>query len=99
MVVCPPGGEEGTTSIVLRNSEGSLLASNRAAGSSIHIPSLTLANALTFTADFLQTRTFKGLEQRLGQDAPSVLEEGRSGIARGYHDDHPTPRPDSSAAT
>ena len=25
---------------------------------------------------------------RLGEDGPSVLEEGRSGIARGYGDDH-----------
>lgn len=32
----------------------------------------------------LSTRTWKGLETRLGMDAPSVLEEGRAGIARGY---------------
>ncbi|TFK35796.1 putative diphthamide synthesis protein-domain-containing protein [Crucibulum laeve] len=37
---------------------------------------------------FLQTRTYQGLEVRLGEDAPSVLEQGRSGIARGYQDDH-----------
>ncbi|EIN04475.1 diphthamide biosynthesis protein [Punctularia strigosozonata HHB-11173 SS5] len=37
---------------------------------------------------FLLNRTFKGLETRLGEDAPSVLEQGRSGIARGYQDDH-----------
>ncbi|KAG8933845.1 Diphthamide biosynthesis protein 2 [Tulasnella sp. 418] len=34
--------------------------------------------------EFLQGRTFRGLEPRLGQDAPSELEQGRSGIARGY---------------
>ncbi|RPD58166.1 diphthamide biosynthesis protein [Lentinus tigrinus ALCF2SS1-7] len=39
-------------------------------------------------AQFLQTRTFRGLETRVGQDAPSLLEQGRSGIARGYGDDH-----------
>ncbi|KAF9267126.1 diphthamide biosynthesis protein [Marasmius fiardii PR-910] len=33
---------------------------------------------------FLQSRSFQGLEMRLGEDAPSVLEQGRSGIARGY---------------
>ncbi|KAF5376495.1 hypothetical protein D9615_008664 [Tricholomella constricta] len=33
---------------------------------------------------FLQTRTYQGLETRVGEDAPSVLEQGRSGIARGY---------------
>ncbi|KAI0739403.1 diphthamide biosynthesis protein [Daedaleopsis nitida] len=39
-------------------------------------------------AHFLQARTFRGLETRIGQDAPSLLEQGRSGIARGYADDH-----------
>ncbi|KAI0683843.1 putative diphthamide synthesis protein-domain-containing protein [Cytidiella melzeri] len=39
-------------------------------------------------AQFLQSRTYRGLETRLGEDAPSVLEQGRSGIARGYQDDH-----------
>lgn len=33
---------------------------------------------------FLQTRHWKGLEVRSGLDAPSVLEQGRGGIARGY---------------
>ncbi|KAI8995264.1 diphthamide biosynthesis protein [Trametes punicea] len=39
-------------------------------------------------AQYLQSRTFRGLEARIGQDAPSLLEQGRSGIARGYSDDH-----------
>ncbi|KAI0710920.1 diphthamide biosynthesis protein [Earliella scabrosa] len=39
-------------------------------------------------AQFLQSRTFRGLETRVGQDAPSLLEQGRIGIARGYADDH-----------
>ncbi|KAI0338690.1 diphthamide biosynthesis protein [Trametopsis cervina] len=39
-------------------------------------------------AEFLHSRTYRGLETRLGEDAPSVLEQGRSGIARGYEDDH-----------
>ncbi|KAK7039454.1 2-(3-amino-3-carboxypropyl)histidine synthase subunit 2 [Favolaschia claudopus] len=39
-------------------------------------------------ARFFQDRTFRGLEARVGEDAPSVLEQGRSGIARGYADDH-----------
>ncbi|PWN28601.1 diphthamide biosynthesis protein [Jaminaea rosea] len=29
-------------------------------------------------------RSWKGLEQRLGMDEPSVMEEGRGGVARGY---------------
>ncbi|KAG6810104.1 hypothetical protein H0H92_013266, partial [Tricholoma furcatifolium] len=45
---------------------------------------------------FLQARSYKGLETRIGEDAPSVLEQGRSGIARGYQDvDH---KHDSSEA-
>jgi len=39
-------------------------------------------------AQFLQNRTYRGLETRLDQDMPSALEQGRSGIARGYSDDH-----------
>lgn len=37
-----------------------------------------------FEAQYLQGRTFRGLEQNLGQDKPSVLEQGRSGVAQGY---------------
>ncbi|KAF8173315.1 putative diphthamide synthesis protein-domain-containing protein [Pholiota molesta] len=36
---------------------------------------------------FLQQRSYQGLEVRIGEDAPSVLEQGRSGIPRGYQDD------------
>jgi len=39
---------------------------------------------------FLQERTYQGLERSSGEDAPSILEQGRSGIARGYQDDHPS---------
>ena len=50
-------------------------------------------NALTAAgsaaADFLASRIYQGLEQRTGMDPPSLLEQGRSGIARGYKDvDH-----------
>ena len=33
---------------------------------------------------FLASRSFRGLEPRYGLDEPAVLEQGRSGIARGY---------------
>ncbi|KAI0065169.1 diphthamide biosynthesis protein [Artomyces pyxidatus] len=46
----------------------------------------TLRNSAA--GEYLQTRTFQGLETRAGLDAPSILEQGRSGIARGYGDDH-----------
>jgi len=40
--------------------------------------------------EFLQSRTFRGLETRTGLDPPSILQQGRTGIARGYGDDHRT---------
>ncbi|KAF7329083.1 2-(3-amino-3-carboxypropyl)histidine synthase subunit 2 [Mycena kentingensis (nom. inval.)] len=48
----------------------------------------SLALADSAGAHFFQDRTFRGLEARVGQDEPSVLEQGRSGIAKGYQDDH-----------
>ncbi|KAJ7074706.1 diphthamide biosynthesis protein [Mycena amicta] len=51
-----------------------------------HETALALADSAG--AHFFQERTFRGLEARVGQDAPSVLEQGRSGIAKGYADDH-----------
>ncbi|CAO1632716.1 unnamed protein product [Sympodiomycopsis kandeliae] len=36
------------------------------------------------SVNHLSGRTWKGLEQRLGMDQPSVLEEGRAGIAKQY---------------
>lgn len=40
-------------------------------------------------AHFLQSREYRGLDPRLGLDEPSVLEQGRSGIASVYRDvDH-----------
>ncbi|CAE6424751.1 unnamed protein product [Rhizoctonia solani] len=45
----------------------------------------------TAGSEFLHSRSFQGLEQRLGKDEPAVLEQGRSGIAKGYEDvDHPS---------
>ncbi|KAF8876050.1 putative diphthamide synthesis protein-domain-containing protein [Infundibulicybe gibba] len=38
--------------------------------------------------NFLRERTYQGLEMRLGLDGAGVLEQGRSGVARGYADDH-----------
>ncbi|KAF8609001.1 diphthamide biosynthesis protein [Ceratobasidium sp. AG-I] len=56
-----------------------------------------VANA---ASDFLQARSFQGLEQRLGQDAPAVLEQGRSGIAKGYADvDHSSELQPSQSGT
>jgi diphthamide biosynthesis protein 2 len=40
------------------------------------------------SAEYLHERDFKGLDPRIGQDAPSTLQQGRRGIARTYtHED------------
>ncbi|XP_062545258.1 2-(3-amino-3-carboxypropyl)histidine synthase subunit 2 [Armigeres subalbatus] len=40
------------------------------------------------SGDVLQNRTWQGLEQNLGRDAPAVVEEGRSGIPIKYQNDN-----------
>ncbi|OCF42114.1 diphthamide biosynthesis protein 2 [Kwoniella heveanensis CBS 569] len=44
----------------------------------------SLARLESAGSNFLASREFKGLEPRYGMDEPSLLEEGRSGVARGY---------------
>ena len=44
--------------------------------------------SLDISVNFLNDRTWSGLEQRLGKDAPSVLKQGQSGIA-GFYEDEP----------
>lgn len=39
---------------------------------------------------FLQSRMYRGLDARVGEDTPSVLEQGRSGTARGYTEELPS---------
>ncbi|KAI8365398.1 diphthamide biosynthesis protein 2 [Radiomyces spectabilis] len=47
-----------------------------------------IATLLHSTAgEYLRNRTYKGLEQRLGEDEAGEVLEGRSGIARGYKDE------------
>lgn len=44
----------------------------------------TIAKLESAGSMFLESRSFRGLEPRYGLDEPAVLEQGRSGIARGY---------------
>jgi len=44
----------------------------------------TLTKLESAGSNYLASRVWKGLEARYGMDEPAVLEEGRSGIARGY---------------
>ncbi|KAG9057784.1 Diphthamide biosynthesis protein 2 [Serendipita sp. 407] len=58
--------------------EGALIARNNEG---------TVAQVIeSASGDFMRNRTWQGLEQRLGEDEPGLLEQGRSGIARGYHE-------------
>ncbi|KAJ2923780.1 hypothetical protein H1R20_g13314, partial [Candolleomyces eurysporus] len=65
------GVEADSTSLVVRNQEDAV--------------SIALPNSAA--AQFLHQRTYRGLETRLGEDEPGVLEQGRSGIAREYQTD------------
>ncbi|KAK4689482.1 diphthamide biosynthesis protein 2, partial [Tremellales sp. Uapishka_1] len=44
----------------------------------------TLAKLESAGSNYLSSRSFQGLDPRYGLDEPSSLEEGRTGIARGY---------------
>ena len=44
----------------------------------------TLSKLESAGSNYLASREWKGLEARYGMDEPAMLEEGRSGIARGY---------------
>jgi len=47
---------------------------------------LTLIISFTQKGQYLQGRAFKGLMQNNGRDQPSVLEQGRYGVAQGYRE-------------
>ena len=48
----------------------------------------TVAKIESAGSIYLSSRHFQGLEPRVGQDEPAQLEEGRSGMARGYEEEH-----------
>ncbi len=50
--------------------------------------SILLVDVVFFIGEFYTNRVYRGLDQRIGEEAPSVLEQGRTGIASGYDDDH-----------
>ncbi|KDQ07197.1 hypothetical protein BOTBODRAFT_167279 [Botryobasidium botryosum FD-172 SS1] len=72
------GGPQGT-SLSPTSGDGALTLRNQGGQLGLRLESPA--------AEFLQGRTFQGLERRLDEDTPSILEQGRSGIARGYSDD------------
>jgi len=76
----PKGGNQGVVPPHPTSSDSSLVLRNQ---------SSTVATTTTDSAaaQFLQERTYRGLEPRIDEDIPSTLEQGRGGIARGYQDD------------
>ena len=77
------------SAVILRNQEGRMtrLEDSAAGQTSAFSELFWVLMQQIFTAQFLHSRTYRGLDPRIGQDAPSVLEQGRSGVARGYEDD------------
>ena len=77
------------SAVILRNQEGQVARlEDSAAGETpafYEFPGVLMQRILT--VQFLHSRTYRGLDPRIGQDAPGVLEQGRSGVARGYEDD------------
>jgi len=47
----------------------------------------TLSKLESAGSNYLASREWKGLEARYGMDEPAILEEGRSGMARGYEEE------------
>jgi diphthamide biosynthesis protein 2 len=81
---------ESSTDVILRNQDSALAMVDSAAGAFFLFDcrSSIEPNLRCPTGEFLLQRSWQGLERRLGEDAPSLLEQGRIGIARGYGDDH-----------
>jgi diphthamide biosynthesis protein 2 len=80
------GGTSGAQSaVILRNQDSAITQLDIAAGKF----SFTRVCSFAQLTVMLQghQRTYHGLDMRIGQDAPSTLEQGRSGVARGYQDD------------
>lgn len=61
---------------------------NKAGALSLRNEQTAVAQVLGSAAGaFLSERSYQGLEPRYGQDAPSVVEQGRAGIARGFENE------------
>lgn len=79
------------TSVILRNQDNTV-ATLKDSAAGLFFPTVCSARFINrhvnFSGEFLQARSFRGLETRMGLDAPSTLEQGRSGIPKNYADDH-----------
>jgi diphthamide biosynthesis protein 2 len=72
------------SAVILRNQDSAITQMDIAAGKFSFTRVCSFALTVIFSG---HQRTYHGLDMRIGQDAPSILEQGRSGVARGYQDD------------
>ena len=79
-----------SSSALIRRDQDSTVTTLRDSAAGMPFLLFTLSTGLnhSFIGEFLQSRTFRGLETRAGLDPPSILQQGRTGVARGYGDDH-----------
>lgn len=80
-----------SSAVVLRDQDGTVATlKDSAAGAPFFLCTTYQAKSSSHNlkGEFLQSRTFRGLETRAGLDPPNVLQQGRNGIARGYDDDY-----------
>lgn len=80
------GGEESkdSSALTLRNQDTTVARFMDSAGGNDLLVIQCNESLPTRVGQFLQSRTYQGLDPRLGLDKPSPMEQGRSGIARGY---------------
>lgn len=85
-----PAPPSSSSAVVLRDQDGTVTTLRDSAAGVLFPTLCDLLEAESFfcEGEFLQSRTFRGLETRAGLDPPNVLQQGRSGIARGYGDDY-----------
>ncbi|ORX46325.1 diphthamide biosynthesis protein 2 [Hesseltinella vesiculosa] len=70
---------------VRHTSEDAMALTSQLSGLTLRNQETTITQLLNSTAgDYLQKRSYQGLDPKIGEDEASVVEEGRSGIARGY---------------
>jgi diphthamide biosynthesis protein 2 len=85
----PEAASSSSSALIPRDQGGTVtILRDSAAGMSFPLFAIRRTESFYLEGEFLQSRTFRGLETRAGLDPPSLLQQGRTGIARGYRDDH-----------
>lgn len=72
--------------LVQRTSEGSVITALVSAAGQYALRVAGQRLRQFIPGQHLSGRSWRGLEQNLGQDEPGLLERGRTGLAKGYHE-------------